>query len=81
MAQNFLIRQKVEEIQSTAESEKEWWTKRRSSIQSEFMKELDQESAVANGGKKSSDDEGVLVEAGGPTAAVTGGKNKKKGKK
>lgn len=79
MAQNFVIRQRIEEIQSTVEEEKEWWANRRSGIQSEFMKELDQESAALNG-KKGSDDEGVLVEAGGPTANGQASK-KKVGKK
>jgi translocation protein SEC66 len=87
MAQNFVIRNRMVEMQSEVPAEKEWWEKRRASIQSEFMKELDQEkSKTANGAKippKSSDDEVVLVEAGGPTAGAPqqgGGKKKKKGK-
>jgi translocation protein SEC66 len=74
MAQNFTLRSHIEEMQAEAETEKESWEKRKASIQSEFMKELDQESSTtasttANGKvTKTSDDEAVLVEAGGPTA-------------
>jgi translocation protein SEC66 len=70
MAQNFTLRSHIEEMQAEAETEKESWEKRKASIQSEFMKELDQESSTTANGKvtKTSDDEAVLVEAGGPTA-------------
>ena len=88
MAQNFVIRNRMEEMQAEVESEKEWWEKRRASIQSDFMKELDKEAAPANGKvTKTSDDEAVLVEAGGPTATGsqqggggTAKNRKKKGK-
>jgi translocation protein SEC66 len=86
MSQNFAIRKKVEELQNEVESEKAWWVQRRTSIQEEFMKELDGEAAPGTAVAKPpnttriSDDEGVLVEAGGPSIA-DGGKKKKKGKK
>jgi len=66
------------EIQATVDSEKEWWEKRRASIQKDFMKELDEESEETPA-KANSDDEPVLVETDTPSA--TPGSKKKKGKK
>ena len=44
MAANIRIRQSLETIQNQKDSEKEWWEKRRASIQQDFMKELENES-------------------------------------
>ena len=41
IAANTLLRTKIDEIQAQTVSEKEWWEKRRASVQTEFMKELD----------------------------------------
>lgn len=41
IAANTMFRNKIDEIQAQTVSEKEWWEKRRASIQTEFMKELD----------------------------------------
>jgi translocation protein SEC66 len=71
------MRKHIAGLQAKADGEKEWWTRRQAEIQSDFMKELDDEAA---GPRKASDDEAVLVEAGGPTSAAQGGKKKKKGK-
>ena len=62
-----------------APAEKEWWEKRRASIQSEFMKELDEDSTAGKSlkGKVGSEDEGIIVESGGP-AHSTGSKKKNK---
>lgn len=89
MAQNTHIRERLTEILATAPAEKEWWEKRKATIQSEFMKELDEEKKGQSTGPpsvtssasvvKGSDDDAVIVEAGGP--AEKGGKGKKKGKK
>ncbi|KAF2679324.1 hypothetical protein K458DRAFT_314583 [Lentithecium fluviatile CBS 122367] len=90
MAQNNHIRERLSEILSTAQSEKEWWEKRKATIQSDFMKELDDEKAVKSpaessyggsvkGVKSMSDDDAVLVEAGGPAEKAAKAK-KKKGK-
>jgi translocation protein SEC66 len=85
MAQNTQIRERLNEILSTAPREKEWWEKRRAAIQAELMGEVEQEKAapVSNAPStvKGSDDEAVLVEAGGP-ADQSGAKSKtkKKGK-
>jgi len=54
MAQNNHIRERLGEITAKAPAEKEWWENRRAGIQSEFMKELDEEKAKS--------DDGVIVE-------------------
>lgn len=73
-----MLRNKIEELQSQAPIEKEWWEKRKAEIQSDFMKELDDDAAT--GESKKSDDDAVLVEGGGPSSQAGGKKNKKKGK-
>jgi translocation protein SEC66 len=55
MAQNNHIRERLAEIEAKAPAEKEWWESRRAGIQSEFMKELDDEKAK-------SEEDGVMVE-------------------
>ncbi|KAF1813642.1 hypothetical protein P152DRAFT_433029 [Eremomyces bilateralis CBS 781.70] len=90
MANNAIVRKRTEELQAQVPKEKEWWAKKLAGIQSDFMKELDEESGakkataavpVSAVGSKGSDDDTVLVEAGGPTASQQGGgKKKKKGK-
>ncbi|KAH5030858.1 hypothetical protein HBI56_095690 [Parastagonospora nodorum] len=70
MAQNTHIRERLSEIFSKTDEEKAWWDARKATIQSDFMKELDEEKV------KSSEDEAVLVQAGGPTGSV--GKHGKK---
>jgi len=81
------FRKKLEEVESQREAEKEWWEKRRATIQSEFMKELDGDdsktaSTTTPASKPGSDDDAVLVKANGvaENEKPTGGK-KKKGKK
>jgi translocation protein SEC66 len=46
MAQNTQIRDRLADILATAPSERAWWDKRRATIQSEFMKELDEERSA-----------------------------------
>ncbi|KAM7185454.1 putative translocation protein sec66 protein [Rhypophila sp. PSN 637] len=83
---NTVLRERMDEIKATVDSEKEWWEKRRASIQKDFMKELDEEekktatpaSAVAKS-VTSEDSEPVLVETDTPSA--TPSSKKKKGKK
>lgn len=55
MAQNNHIRERLAEIEAKAPAEKEWWENRRAGIQSEFMKELDDEKAR-------SEEDAVMVE-------------------
>jgi translocation protein SEC66 len=81
MANNNLLRKRLEELQSEASSEKEWWNKKKASIQSEFMKQLDEDAKGSSTAvSKVSDDDAVLVDAGVPGVQQGGGK-KKKGKK
>jgi translocation protein SEC66 len=56
MAQNTHIRERLGEIMAKSPEEKKWWESKRAMIQSDFMKELDEEKA------KSSEDDAVLVE-------------------
>jgi translocation protein SEC66 len=78
----------MEELQAKAETEKEWWQKKRASVQAEFMKELETEKPQANpktgtatsAPGKGSDDDTVMVESGGPAEKGHSGKKKKKGK-
>ncbi|KAI9802240.1 MAG: hypothetical protein M1825_002961 [Sarcosagium campestre] len=92
MAANAKLRKRVEDIQSQAASERQWWEERRANIQSSFLEELDapgagaatatkQRSGPVMSEKQTSDEDGVIVEADGPTAASKGSTRKKKGKK
>jgi translocation protein SEC66 len=36
------LRKRLDEIQAQAAAEKEWWEKRRATIQKDFMQELEQ---------------------------------------
>jgi translocation protein SEC66 len=94
IASNQLIRKRMDELQATRDSEREWWDHKKASIQSDFMKELDEDTASVTSsnanvaaskaipaGSRASDDDAVLVEAGGPVDKSSGGgKKKKKGK-
>ncbi|KAI8683972.1 hypothetical protein NCS57_00062300 [Fusarium keratoplasticum] len=73
MAANAAIRTQLDELLAQADSEKEWWEKRRSQIQSDFMKELDG-SEQSSSAKTASEEDAVLVDT--PTKS-----GKKKGKK
>lgn len=78
----------MEELQAQVKVEKEWWEKKRASVQAEFMKELETEKPQANPKtgttgtttSKGSDDDTVMVESGGPAEKGHSGKKKKKGK-
>ncbi|KAI9680017.1 MAG: translocation protein S66 [Caeruleum heppii] len=66
MAANNHLRNRHDEIQNQATSEKQWWEQRRANIQSDFMKELDEGIGAAGtetSGKK---------EKAGPSTAGTG---------
>lgn len=80
IAANTMLRKRLEEIQAKTDAEKEWWEKRRASIQKEFMKELD-ESEKTSLAKAGSEEDGVLVESSTPAGTPSGGGKKKKGKK
>ncbi|KAB8302262.1 hypothetical protein EYC80_005703 [Monilinia laxa] len=88
IAANTMFRKALDDVQAKTESEKQWWEKRRASIQSEFMKELDEEagakaSKVTSPTKSTSvvsDEDAILVQGGGPTASEPGSPNRKKSK-
>jgi len=83
IAANTVFRKRLDEIQAQIESEKQWWEKRRASIQSEFMKELDASSAgptKTTASKSAIDEDAILVESGGPGVSDKGSA-RRKGKK
>jgi translocation protein SEC66 len=73
MTANTKLRESLDEIQSQAANEREWWERRRGQIQNEFMKELD-ESEKSSKATSGAEDEPVIVDT--PSKA-----SKKKGKK
>ena len=92
MVQHELIHKKIDELQAQGKKDREWWDQERASIQSKFMKELDEEPSAAGnkptasgGARTGSDEDAVLVEGGGPaasgSAAGQGSMKKRKGKK
>lgn len=70
MVTNTKLRESLDECQSQAASEREWWERRRGQIQNDFMKELDDSSKATSG----AEDDAVIVDT-----PSKGGK--KKGKK
>jgi translocation protein SEC66 len=86
IAANTILRKRLDEIQSQTQAEREWWERRRTSIQTDFLRELDSgSSGVAKAAvpvtKNIIDEDTVLVEGGGPTANEKGSTRKKKAKK
>ncbi len=91
LVQHELTQKKINELQDQGKKDREWWDVERASIQSKFMKELDEEPGAAGvkpttpGVRTGSDEDAVLVEGGGPaasgSAAGQGSTKKRKGKK
>ena len=95
MVNNQILREKLAEIEAKTEEDKKWWEEERKSIQTKFMKELDEDAASSTASKTvsetpdkigTSDEDTVMVESGGPASGTStpgGGtmKKKKKGKK
>lgn len=83
VAANTMFRERLDQIHSKVEAEKEWWEQRRASIKDDFMKELDADANPADkvGAAKagSDEDDSVLVDV--PTSTEQGAGKKKKGKK
>ncbi|KAH7025531.1 translocation protein-like protein sec66 [Macrophomina phaseolina] len=85
VAQNQLLKQRVDELQAQTAIEKAWWEKKRGNIRADFMKELD-EGSSSGAQAKGSDDDGVLVESASHSrpstagSAISGASSKKKGK-
>ncbi|CAM1507193.1 Fc.00g068340.m01.CDS01 [Cosmosporella sp. VM-42] len=73
---NAAIRENLDAVLSQANSEREWWEKRRGQIKDDFMKELDADATKETAPAKASDDDAVIVDT--PTKSAGG---KKKGKK
>lgn len=70
IAVNTQFRKKLEGIQSKTPGEKEWWEKRRATIETELLNEVDEEAAdKASTGKPASEEDAVLVDPGSPAAA------------
>ena len=94
MVNNQILRQRVAEIQAQGKIDRERWDKERENIQTNFMKELDEDASAGAGANTSkagstsqtekggSDEDAVLVESGGPastgSAAVSKGGTKKR---
>ncbi|KAH7326551.1 Sec62/63 complex, subunit Sec66 [Stachybotrys elegans] len=70
IASNSRVRDRLNEIQAQTQSEKEWWEKRRTQIQTEFMKELDESEKSST--TAPSEDDAVLVDT--PSKGKKGGK-------
>ncbi|KAL8768024.1 MAG: hypothetical protein Q9209_005628 [Squamulea sp. 1 TL-2023] len=94
MHHNAILRERLNAIQAQGKSDKEWWQHEKASIQSRFMKELEdgekentKPATTLVGDKMGSDEDTVLVESGGPAAsgAVSSSKGgtakRRKGKK
>lgn len=75
IAANTELRERLEEIQAQADKEKEWWEKKRASVQDEFLKELEGEKT------QHTDEEPVLVDTTSESPVGTPSKKKNKAKK
>lgn len=76
MHHNAILREKLIAVQAQGKSDKEWWQQEKASIQSKFMKELEEgekdptkPASTLGGDKVGSDEDTVLVESGGPIAS------------
>lgn len=91
MIQAEITHKKIEELQAQGKTDRAWWDQERASIQSKFMKELDEAPATTGTkpttpGADRSDEDTVMVEGGGPAASGSaagskGGTKKRKAKK
>lgn len=91
MVQAEITHKKIDQIQAQGKADRAWWDQERASIQSKFMKELDEAPSTAvnkptTPGADKSDEDAVLVEGGGPAASGSaagskGGTKKRKAKK
>lgn len=94
MHHNAILREKLNAIQAQGKADRDWWDQEKASIQSKFIKELDEGGkenikppATSGTDKIGSDEDAVVVDGGGPAAASgatnipKGGTKKRKGKK
>ncbi|KAK4158128.1 Sec62/63 complex, subunit Sec66 [Chaetomidium leptoderma] len=77
IAANKVLRDRLDEVEAQTANDKEWWEKRRASVKSGFMKELDEEESGKGQAKAGSEDEPVLVDTNTPSATPSGKKSKK----
>ncbi|KAL1867590.1 Translocation protein S66 [Paecilomyces lecythidis] len=63
MINNDVFRRRIQEMQSTTKDEREWWDRKKATIQEGFMKELDEEAASKSGS--------VPTTASGATTSAT----------
>lgn len=66
IAVNMQFRKRLEEIQGKVVGEREWWEKRRATIETELVN--DEEAEKGSTGKPASEDDAVLVDPGTPSA-------------
>jgi len=82
MAANAVFKNRIKEIEAKVPEDKEWWERRRASIQSELLKEEGITGSPVAAKAVSSEEDAILVEGGGPAAGSDKGSGrKKKGKK
>ncbi|KAI0022222.1 Sec62/63 complex, subunit Sec66 [Xylariomycetidae sp. FL0641] len=77
IAANNVLRTRLAAVEARSQSEKEWWAKRRETIQKDFMKELEDDASV-KGSTTAGSDDGVLVDSSTPNSPSA---KKKKSKK
>lgn len=84
IASNAAFKKRLDEIQAKAPADKQWWEKRRASIQSELGIEDTTSKMpvpVISRSLGGSDENAILIEGGGPPVSDKGSIRKKKGKK
>lgn len=65
------LRKQVGDIQGTVDTEKEWWDKRRATIEAEFMKELEEDATPKPATKKTAkEEEPAVVDKGAPAPSA-----------
>ena len=72
MVDNIALRDKVKELQDKAETDRQWWDVERASIQSKFMKELEEDDTSANNTNTTSTTTGAAAAKNSFTAAAGG---------
>ena len=73
MVDNIALRDKVEELQDKADTDRQWWDVERASIQSKFMKELEEDSISANKSNTTSTTGAAAAAAKNASTAAAGG--------
>ncbi|WEW58504.1 Translocation protein S66 [Emydomyces testavorans] len=74
MTLNAMFRKRVEDIQATAKQEREWWDRKKASIQAGFMKELEQEGQQGGTAPASASASATKKPTGSTSGSVGGDK-------